>query len=51
MEIKESKKVLEYTDIFREVKMLLNILVTGIRTIDGALGTVAKGLDWGLEQF
>ena len=40
-----------YLDLAIELKNLWNVRVTGIPIIIGALGTVLKGLERGLEQL
>ena len=48
---KESEKKYKYLDLARELKKLLNMKVTIIPIIIGALGTVIKGLLKGLEDL
>ena len=48
VKIKESEKSDKYLDLARELRKLLNIRVTVIPIVIGALGTIPKGLekDW-----
>ena len=51
VKIKESEKRDKYLDLARELRKLLNIKVTVITVVIGALGTVPKGLEMGLEEL
>ena len=50
VKIKESKKRNKYCDLARELKKLLNMKVMVIPIIIGALGTIPKFLEGGLEE-
>ena len=51
VKIKESKKGEEHLDLNRKVKMLLNMRMTVILKVIGALGTASKGLEKRLEKL
>ena len=51
MKIKENEKRDKYLDLARELRKLWNIRVTVIPIEIGALGTVLKGLERGVEDF
>ena len=50
VKIKENKRD-KYLDLARELKSLWNMKVTVIPIVIGALGTVSKGLERGLEKL
>ena len=49
--LKESEKKDKYLDLARELKKLWNMKVTIVPIVIGALGTIAKGLLKGQEDF
>ena len=51
IKLKQSEKEDKYLDLARELKKLLNMLVTIISIVIGAFGTVTKGLLKGLEDL
>ena len=51
LEIKESRKRDKYLDLASELKRLWNMKVTMIPVVIGALGTVPKELERGLEEL
>ena len=51
MKIKENEKRDKYLDLAREQKKLWNMRVIVITIVIGAVGTVPKGLESGLEEF
>ena len=51
VKIKENEKRDKYLDLARELKRLWNTKVTIIPIVMGALGTVPKGLEKGLETL
>ena len=52
MQIKESKRIIKYLDLARELKRKLwNMWVTGIPIVVGALGTVPKGFEKNLKEL
>ena len=50
VKLKENEKMDKYLDLAREVKKLWNMKVKVIPIVVGALGTVPKGLEKGLEN-
>ena len=51
VKLKESKRKHKYLDLARELKNLWNMKVMFISMVIGALGTVTKGLELGLEDL
>ena len=51
LSLKESEKKDKYLDLVRELKKLLNMKVTIVPVVIGALGTITKGLLKGLEDL
>ena len=51
IKLKESEKKDKYIDLARELKKLLNMKVTIVPIVIGALGTVTKGLLKGLKDL
>ena len=51
VKLKENEKIDKYLDLDRELKKLWNMKVKVIPTVVGALGTVPKGLEKGLESL
>ena len=51
LNLKESEKKDKYLDLARELKKLLNMKVTIVPIMIGALGTITKGLLKGLEDL
>ena len=49
--LKESKKKDKYLDLARELKKLLNMNVTIVPIVIGAVGTITKGLLKGKEDL
>ena len=49
--LKENEKKDKYLDLARELKKLLNMKVTIVPIVIGALGTITKGLLKGLEDL
>ena len=47
----ESETIDKFLDLLRELKWLWNMKVTMIPVVVGALGTVSKGLERGLEEL
>ena len=43
--IKESEKIDKYLDLIRDLKKLWNMKVMVIQRLDGAIGTLSKGLE------
>ena len=51
VKLKESEKKYKYQDPVRELSKLCNMKVTVVPTVIGALGTVTKRLEQGLEEL
>ena len=51
VKLKENEKMNKYLDLSRELKKLWNMKVKVIPIVVGALGTVRKGLERGLENL
>ena len=51
VKLKESEKRDKYLDLARELKKTVNMKVTVIPIVSGALGTVTKGFVQGLEDL
>ena len=51
LKLKESEKGDKYLDIAGELKKLRSIRITVVPIINGALGTVSKGLQRGLHEL
>ena len=51
VKLKENEKMDKYLDLARELKKLWNMKVKVIPIVVGALGTVPKGLEKGLENL
>ena len=51
MKLKESKKMVKYLDLTREVTKPWNMKVAVIPIVIGLLGTVTKGLIQGLKAW
>ena len=51
VKLKENEKMDKYLDLARELKKLWNMKVKVISIVFGALGTVPKGLEKGLESL
>ena len=50
VKLKENENMYKYLDLARELKKLWNMKVKVIPIVVGALGTVPKGLEKGLES-